>query len=160
MESHTSFSFIAESTLGKLCKWLRMAGFDAVFDHRSPDPARLAAMAAREDRTVLTRTARVYQAVGTDCAVFIHADQPLDQIRQVITATGIRRSHLTPFSRCIHCNRLVEPCPVEAIRHRIPEYITQVHASFHRCPECDRVFWPGSHNRRCTQLIDGWFDGL
>lgn len=157
MESPLPFRFLAESTLGKLCKWLRMAGFDTLFDPRVPSPARLAAMAARQDRTVLTRTQRVYHTLGAMYAIFINANDPVEQIRQVFTETGIQRHHLNPFSRCLHCNHLVEPCEIEDVRHHVPEYISQVHSTFHRCPQCGRIFWPGTHNRRSLELIDGWF---
>lgn len=152
------FRFVSESTLGKLCKWLRMAGFDTRFDPRVPSPARLAALAAGQNRTVLSRTRKVYQHLGKKNAILISDNHPHDQIRQVISATGIRRHHLKPFSRCLHCNRPVEPCALEEVRHRVPEYIFQVHDIFHRCPQCDRIFWSGSHNRRCLELIDGWFE--
>jgi uncharacterized protein with PIN domain len=150
-------SFVVESTLGRLCKWLRMAGWDALFDSGKPDANRLAAMDFLENRHILTRTQKVYNALGPNRALLIDVNSPLDQIRHVIKAYGLRYDQINPLTRCLQCNCQVQSCSARELSAEIPEHIIQIHRRFHQCPQCQRIFWSGSHAARCKALIDTWF---
>ena len=149
--------FVAESTLGRLCKWLRMAGFDTLYDRRVPDEAQLVALAVSQDRMVLTRTRRIFSRLPSTRAVFIACNDPRDQIVQVIDILGVRREDLRPLTRCLTCNASLAPCPRESVQGRVPEYIGQTQHVYRICPQCNRLYWPGSHAQRCLEMIDGWF---
>lgn len=157
MVADQPLSFVVESTLGRLCKWLRMAGWDALFDFGKPDASRLVAMDPLGHRRILTRTQKVYEALGEKRALLIDDNAPLDQIRHVIKAYGLQYEQLNPLTRCLQCNCLVHPCSARELATAIPEHIIQTHIRFHRCPLCRRIFWPGSHAARCNALFDTWF---
>lgn len=150
--------FVAESTLGRLCKWLRMAGFDTLYDRRIPNKSSLLTCAVQQNRLVLTRTVRIFSRLTSKRAVFIDGNDPRDQIREVIDTLGLKRDDLSPLTRCLSCNALLEPCPREFVQGRVPEYISQTQQTYRVCPECKRLYWPGSHAQRCLTLIDSWFD--
>jgi len=157
MHSPSQPRFVAESTLGKLSKWLRMAGFDTSLDDGTPNAHRLRAMGQGEDRIVLTRTQAVYQRLDSERDVMLTEDHPEDQIRQVIHRCGLQRRQCRPFSRCLICNRRVERCPVQDAQGQVPEHILFTQEDFSRCPHCRRIFWQGSHRKRSLAMIDGWF---
>jgi uncharacterized protein with PIN domain len=157
MDASPTLRFVAESTLGKLCKLLRMAGCDVVFDESLPEANRLADMAREDGRLVLTRTAEIYKILGPYWAVLITANDAADQIQQVIRACGIKRQHLKPLTRCLRCNCAVETCTSLQVQNEVPEYILQIHTTYHHCPRCGRVYWPGSHARHSLEMISKWF---
>jgi uncharacterized protein len=60
-----------------------------------------------------------------------------------------------PFTRCIVDNRLLEAAPPAAAR-LVPERSRTAGAPLRKCPECGRLYWPGSHVRRMQQRLAAW----
>lgn len=149
--------FLAESTLGKLSKWLRLAGFDTLYDPHRPDAFRIADCSKAQQRIVLTRTRQVYDLLPPSRALFIRHNAPLAQVRQVMQHFAVLRRDLQPLTRCAICNAPVEPCPKEKLIGQIADYIWQRHDRFHCCPQCKRIFWPGSHTERLLEAMQHWF---
>ena len=151
------YRFVAECTLGRLCKWLRLAGFDTCYDSHQPDARQLTSYVKTRSRIILTRTKQVYDYLPPGEAIFIQHNEPLDQVRQVIRHLRLRQQDLKPLSRCANCNVKVRLCPREKLIAAIPDYIRQQHDRFHYCPNCQRIFWPGSHAQRCLDAMQSWF---
>ena len=57
LEDKKEMKFIADATLGKLAKWLRIFGYDTLF-FRESDIDSLIKTARKEERIVLTKTPR------------------------------------------------------------------------------------------------------
>ncbi len=151
-------SFAADRTLGKLAKWLRILGFDALYAPNLSDAALL--RLAETGRTILTRTNAVqWVASGKHPVIFIRSDHPMQQVREVISALKLTPEQISPFSRCVTCNRPVEPVEKTAVQGQVPDYSFQTHDRFTRCPSCNKIFWPGSHTSRAGRLIDQLFSG-
>lgn len=140
--------FVAENTLGKLAKWLRMLGFDTVYE-REP----LAEKRPGAGRIRLTRTRRVAMLHAPGRVIFITSDRVLDQIRQVVTALGLTQADIDPFSRCIRCNASIESIDKSSVFGQVPDYIWETQDTFRRCPRCTRVYWPGSHTTQSLARI-------
>jgi uncharacterized protein with PIN domain len=149
--------FLADSTLGGLAKWLRLAGLDTRLDMLPPDPERLRQMCGDEHRWVLTRARRVYHKLGPNRCLFIRSNAPIEQVRQVIRDLKIQRPSLRPLSRCTRCNQLICPVSKESIIGRIPDYVWQKYDRFTACTKCRCIFWPGTHASRINLQIDRWF---
>jgi uncharacterized protein with PIN domain len=148
--------FAADRTLGKLVKWLRILGFDTNFGINVP-ANRLDAH-LEKNRIVLTRTKAIKKQIRTHRLVFITSNHLDKQLRQVITEIGICLSDIRPFSRCIHCNDPIVHVALEDVYGLIPDYIYETQNEFHKCLQCNRIFWPGSHTRRSLERIEYLFD--
>jgi len=148
---------LADASLGKLCKWLRLTGFDVAWDPTSPDPARLRRLSGNDRRWVLTRSHRVFKALEADRCLLVQPDTALEQIRQVIHHFGIARGDLRPLSRCTRCNQLISKASKQSIAGQIPDYVWQSHTHFMRCSRCRRIYWRGSHAMRIHSIVDLWF---
>jgi uncharacterized protein with PIN domain len=142
-----SLQFIADSTLGKLAKYLRLAGFDTLLDARSPDADRLN-MLAGPHRIILTRSVQVKKLIGDAQVIFIRANDPSDQMLQVFTDLHLQFKDLHPLTRCAVCNRLLTALPKDKAQGRVPDYTWQQHCLFKECPECKRIYWQGTHAKR------------
>lgn len=151
-------AFVVESSLGKLSKWLRLAGLDTRFDPRvPPDFQRLRQWAESENRIVLTRTQRIFRFLPDCEGLLIQSDLPAMQMRQVLGHFRLRRCDLQPLSRCLRCNQLLRPIEKAHLPEDIPEYIRHTHEQFRICARCRRIYWPGTHSERALALMDSWF---
>jgi len=152
-------SFVAETSLGKLTKWLRLAGLDTRFDPQSPpDLQRLLQCAKSESRIVLTRTQRIFRVLPEHQGLLIQSDAPLVQVHQVLRHFRLRRNDLQPLSRCLRCNQLLEPIEKARLPGDIPEYIRYTHEQFQTCLRCRRIYWSGTHSGRALAMLNSWFE--
>ena len=139
--------FIADSNVGKLAKWLRMLGYDAVF-FEGDDDAYMIDRALKERRVILTRDTQIMKrgviTSGRLKAILIDSDQPELQVRQVIDALHIDLQS-RPFTICLECNNHLEERQKEEVKERVPPYVFQTQQQYMECPACHRIFWRGTH---------------
>jgi uncharacterized protein with PIN domain len=148
--------FAAEKTLGKLAKWLRILGFDTVYE---PDfPNRSLADFADTGRIILTRTQRIRAENASSKLVFIKSDRPFEQLQHVMHTLELDQTDTRPFSRCLKCNELITPVDKASVRHSVPDYIWETQNSFRICNRCRKIYWPGSHIKRSKNIINKLFD--
>lgn len=150
--------FIVDHNVGKLTKWLRMMGYDAVFFNGSND-AHMVAKALAEDRIILTRDTQIMKRkVITDGrvkAILIASDEPVVQMRQV-TQTLDLNYRFKPFSLCLECNRPLEERSKEQVKDRVPPYVFRTQKQYMECPECHRIYWRGTHWEAMTRELAGF----
>ena len=143
--------FATDTTLGKLGRHLRAAGFDTLCQHQCRSGGFFDTIEA--DRVILTRTTAVKVRFQSRPLVFIRDNDPLQQMMQVVRELRIEPSHLRPFSRCLECNMDISRVDRDAVRGRVPDYVWQRHQTFHACGKCRRIYWAGSHHdRMCNWL--------
>jgi uncharacterized protein with PIN domain len=143
--------FVLDGHLGRLAAYLRMLGFDAMHD-RHADDAALAAVAAAEGRTLLTRDAGLLKRGEVTRGAFIRATDPILQLREVVERFGLLTAG-NEFTRCLRCNTVLEPVDKTAVASRLPARVRERHEQFATCPSCDRVYWKGTHFDRMAARI-------
>lgn len=145
--------FLCDAMLGKLCKWLRIAGFDAAYARRSV-PIQLVDKARREGRIILTRNRKLLARENLPPHLFLADDRWEEQLLAVARAFGLDLG-AKALARCISCN--VE---LEAVESRqeveafVPEYVYRRVEEFYRCPSCKKVFWEGTHVGRMEERLE------
>ena len=143
--------------LGTLAKWLRILGYDTVFDP-DLDDHHLVRLARLENRVLLTRDRQLAQRHGVR-VLLLTATNLDDQIRQVLAEhhlPGGADLDLLParsLSRCPVCNEPLRALEYEAACARVPAYVAQTQDSFRHCPACARVYWPGTHWQRMSEYL-------
>ncbi len=148
--------FVADATLGKLARHLRLAGFDTLLDTQTPQPNRLAALAGN-NRILLTRSGKVRRALSSESLVFIQANDLGGQFRQVMTALALTPDDLRPLIRCALCNRMLDDLPKPEALGRVPDHVWQHQGEFKTCAKCRRIYWAGSHAHRWRERTLRWF---
>ncbi|MGD8342957.1 MAG: Mut7-C RNAse domain-containing protein [Desulfobacterales bacterium] len=148
--------FAAERTLGRLTKWLRLLGFDTLYESDLADKKFIDTL--ENDRILLTRTRRIRIQFASRRMIFVESDHLEQQLEQIFRELGLKADQTKPFSRCLQCNVRIVAVSKDRLRGRIPDYIFETHDYFHRCPQCNRVFWPGSHTRRSLAKFRQLFD--
>lgn len=135
--------------LGTLARWLRILGYDTLYDP-ALDDHQLARLARAEGRVLLTRDTQLARRRGVD-SLLIESEHLDGQIAQVVSSLDLDPARL--FSRCPVCNgQLVDLDPEEA-RERVPAYVARTHHAFKLCPGCRRVYWRGSHWQQMEERL-------
>jgi uncharacterized protein with PIN domain len=62
-------------------------------------------------------------------------------------------SKIKPLSRCIPCNGQLVPVNKEAILDRLEPLTKKYYDSFHICEQCDKIYWPGSHQEKIDAFV-------
>jgi len=144
-EAPDPVNLLVDRTLGRLARWLRLLGYDTIWDGDA-GPAELLSRAEREGRVVLTRDTLLVErrAVhrGRVRAVLVRGDLPTDQLRQLQAEEGL---HRVGPPRCLVCNSALDDLSPDQVRHRVPPYVAATQAKFTYCPVCDRVTWSATH---------------
>lgn len=147
-----SIKLLADSMLGRLAKWLRLLGYDTAYVRAIPDEA-LLGLARAEGRTILTRDQRLARRRGLR-ALYVQSDDLPQQVRQVVRDLRLRTTGRAP--RCPVCNRELISVAKRSIRERVPAYVYRTQREFSRCPQCERIYWAGTHWQRIRDQLRAW----
>ena len=135
--------------LGTLAKWLRILGYDTVYD-ADLDDHQLVRLARAQDRVLLTRDRELATRRGVR-VLSVKSEDLDDQVRQVLAELELETDR--SFSRCPVCNEPLRALDREAARGRVPPYVAQTRKTFKSCPKCRRVYWRGTHWRRMDEQL-------
>lgn len=144
--------FLLDNHLGRLASYLRMLGFDCLYENDYRDEE-LAGILQREERTLLSRDRRLLMR-----KVVTHGYCPrsLDSRQQLIEV--IQRFDLVqwivPFHRCLRCNHPLETVSKEAVLDRLEPLTKLYFDEFQICPACKQIYWKGSHYERMQAIVE------
>jgi uncharacterized protein len=140
--------------LGKLAKWLRILGFDTRYeplkDQEQIDSYRTQGFFLITRKEKLCGQARVF-CLGNG--------NPIEQLREVVTLASITQQDVRLLQRCVICNEQLREVTRDEVFGIVPDYVFGTLTSFHRCPQCLKVYWPGSHPERMMHRLEqelGW----
>ncbi len=144
--------FIADSMLGRLARWLRILGYDVVYETSISDDD-LIAKALRENRIILTMDRELADRESARNALLLKSFDYKEQLKHVITYYKIDcESHI--FSRCLLCNEQLDSIEKEKIKDKVPPYVYASHDEFDICPQCRRIYWSGTHRDNILETLD------
>jgi uncharacterized protein with PIN domain len=133
-------------------RWLRIAGYDTAIAETGSLDAELLAVAAAEARVLLTcDRALGAQAAGALVLGSERLDEAAGALRRRLGIDWLR----APFSRCLLDNAELRPADAQALA-RVPGSAQHEGETVTVCPECARVYWPGSHVRRMRARLERW----
>ncbi|MEK2688251.1 Mut7-C RNAse domain-containing protein [Bdellovibrio sp. GT3] len=146
--------FIVDVNLGKLAHLLRMMGFDVIYDRWLQDDVEIARISKFENRLLLTRDRNLLKRREVDRGYFVRSDIPQEQLLEVMKRYDLG-GETQLCSRCIHDNTPLEPIAKEQILDQVPPLVAETYSEFSICPDCQRVYWEGSHFESMKNLRDG-----
>jgi len=149
--------FIADENVGKLCKWLRILGYDV--SYYSPiEDAELIRKAVRENRTILTRDSGIPKWNMAKSCLLLESSNPTEQLKQVVEHFNLAVSKELIFTRCTECNVPVVHVSKSNLKSKVPPYVYKTHEEFAQCPSCGKVYWRGSHYENVLKRLSDIFD--
>jgi hypothetical protein len=144
--------FLADSSLGRLSKWLRILGYDTVYWRGEADRIFLR-KAEKEGRAVLTRRKDVLARQHPGIVFFVESDRVEGQLVEVLEKLGLKPEPENLFTACLRCNESLKEAKSEEVRPLVPDYVFRTQSEFRVCPGCGGVFWPGTHRERALSAL-------
>jgi uncharacterized protein len=144
--------FILDGHLGRLAAYLRMLGFDCLYQN-DYDDEELAELAHQEGRILLSRDRRLLMRKVISVGYCLRSLDPVEQLAEVIERFDLE-NRIVPFHRCLRCNHPLEPVAKEAILDRLEPLTRLYFDEFQICPACKQIYWKGSHYERMARLIE------
>jgi len=127
--------------LGTLARWLRILGYDTLYDAGLSDNE-LVRLARAEGRVLLTRDRQLMRRRNVRL-LYIASEDWETQVRQVLADLPLPPP--APFTRCLVCNEPFVPISRDEAWGMVPPYVFATHEQFSLCPACNQVYWRGTH---------------
>ena len=144
--------FVCDDNLGKLAKYLRILGFDTLFQENISDPE-LMRLAASQERFLLTRDHHLIQFSHPYGILLLDDDDSLGQLAMTIISLGLIIDPELLFQRCSRCNEIALPVDMDRVKNQIFPFILRTQNEISRCPSCGRFYWKGSHYTRLLRQM-------
>lgn len=144
--------FVVDANLGKLTKYLRMLGFDSLYDNRFEDEE-IIRIATDEDRLILTRDLEMLKNSKVTQGYFLRSSQPEQQLLEVNEKFDLYR-YFRAFSRCMICNGRVKSVEKSKVKDLVKEETYRIFSDFYQCNQCRQIYWKGSHYEKMEALVN------
>ncbi|MGE5394050.1 MAG: Mut7-C RNAse domain-containing protein [Candidatus Saccharibacteria bacterium] len=144
-------AFICDVHLGRLCKYLRMLGFDTLYSN-DYTPQKIIEISNAEKRIILSKNIQLIRHKEVTHAYWVRSANPREQLNDLIYGLDILK-WAQPLTRCLNCNSMLERVKKEDIINRLEERTATYYTEFFRCPGCDQIYWKGSHYESMLEFI-------
>ena len=144
--------FVLDTHLGRLAAYLRMLGFNALYSNDYNDST-LTEISVDEKRILLTRDKKLLMRKQITHGYYVREKQPQRQLLEIVSRFDLAKS-LKPFTRCLHCNDIIQPVSKEVIAHHLMPLTKAHYNEFWQCEHCQKIYWKGSHYQRMQQFIN------
>jgi uncharacterized protein with PIN domain len=149
---NTEPRFVCDDNLGKLARYLRVGGFDTIFDKNITDGT-IIQISLDEQRHILTRDHRLIERTLVRDYFLIENNLWPDQLRAVMSHFGLRFKKERMFVRCLEDNTVIVPVEKKEIKELVYPFTYKTHDEFRQCPTCKRVYWSGTHITAVTDRL-------
>ncbi|MCX6005105.1 MAG: Mut7-C RNAse domain-containing protein [Chloroflexi bacterium] len=147
--------FIVDSNVGKLAKWLRMMGYDALFFDEEDD-GRMVKIALAQGRIIITKDSEFMKrrviTAGRVKAILVSGDNSELQMQKVIDTLQLNIEY-RPFTRCIECNVELISRERGDLEQVVPARVFAIQEQYMECPSCHRIYWRGTHWQAMSQKL-------
>ncbi len=145
--------FLCDAGLGGLARWLRAAGYEALW-FPDIDDADLLRRAQRFNATVLTTDSLMMErGVLRDGIIRALWLPPTLKKREQLAVVLREFSLEVREPRCMSCGGELRPTDKESLRERIPPKTWRWRDDYFVCANCGRLFWRGTHWQRIEEAL-------
>lgn len=145
--------FVVDTNVGKLARYMRMLGFDALYDNHFADEE-IIRISKEESRVILTRDLGILKNNAVSRGYYLRAQDPWEQLREVSQRFDLISS-ISPFSRCMECNGVLDRVEKHLILEHLDDETRDIFDEFYQCDSCRKIYWKGSHYEHMLALIEG-----
>ncbi len=143
--------FVIDVHLGKCARYLRMLGFDCIYEPDWDDET-IIDFALENRRIILTRDRGILKQTRVTHGYWVRSKNPVDQVREVLAALDLN-AQIRPLTRCLDCNGVIHQVGKVQIGGEVDPAILSRFDAFWRCRDCGKIYWRGSHHARMLQRI-------
>jgi uncharacterized protein len=146
-----NLKFILDVHLGRLSKYLRLLGFDTLFEKDLSD-SQIINISLSQHRIILTRDRGLLKTGTVTHGYWIRSSKPTGQLKEIMNRFNLKSS-LIPFSRCLECNGILEEVSKREIMELLLPKTRDFYSEFKKCRTCGKVYWEGSHYEKMKYFI-------
>lgn len=143
--------FAVDKMLGRLAKWLRILGYDTLFNPYVPS-REVMKQAIGEKRIFITRDSKAAGNPELTGFYIVRSENYREQLREVVNHFRLDISSRL-FTRCTICNEEIVLVEKEKVIAQLPEQSASAFDSFYQCPKCKRVYWNGTHTQNTKKRL-------
>ncbi len=133
-------------------------GYDTLFFEGGDDSLMVKAALA-QGRVILTKDTGIMRrrvvTSGRLKVVLIEGDDPELQLKQVTENLNLS-CQFRPFTLCLECNQTLIERSREEVKDLVPPYVFKTHDQYVQCPNCQRVYWKGTHWVQMTRKLENF----
>ena len=138
--------FLADGMLGKLARWLRMLGHDAIYLVEFDD-SELLELAKKEERVLLTKDLELYKRAisrGLD-SYYVEGKTEPERIAEVAKRYSLPLVIDMDKSHCPLCNTKLAVASKEQLQCELEKNTFTYYSKFWKCSNCGQIYWQGAH---------------
>jgi len=143
--------FVADVHLGRLAHYLRMIGFDVLYENNFEDN-KIVKISLEEKRAILTKDKGMLKRSEATHGYCVKSSKVREQIVEVIKRFDLKKL-IGEFTRCIDCNTILKSISKNEIINELPPKVSRSQKSFSICPSCKKLYWKGTHHQRMLSFI-------
>jgi uncharacterized protein with PIN domain len=128
-----------------------MVGVDVLFQNNFTDNV-VATIAEKDNRIVLTRDVGLLKYREIKWGYWLRSQRTTSQLNEVLNHFDLA-SAISPFTRCINCNGIIDCVEKEKVISQLPPKTIQFFNEFYQCRSCGKVYWKGSHYQNMWEKI-------
>jgi uncharacterized protein len=149
--------FLLDGMLGKLSRWLRMLGYETIYQNDRPDNDLLAA-AKQDSLTLLTSDEELYRTAsirGLESFLVQGRTEP-ERLANLAKRYNLTLKINPKDSRCPTCGSLIREISKDEAEGAVPPATFKVYSTFWVCTnaKCAKVYWQGSHWKKIEQTLE------
>jgi hypothetical protein len=143
--------FIADVHLGRLAKYLRILGFDCLYQNDFSDEY-IIETSIKEKRIILTMDRGILKNSRVKYGFLVKSKKVKEQLRNVMDRFDLY-GKTRPFSLCIDCNEKLNRISRNEASKVFTYLGDEYYKEFYRCPSCNKVYYKGSHYERMFEKL-------
>lgn len=147
--------FLCDEMLGRLCRYLRAAGYDVLLANGGRSDGELLRQCREEGRYFLTQDQLVQEHKAARGVALLLPQGDLDRLAAALGAHFELDWLAHAFTRCLEDNTPLLAADAAALA-RVPADALRPNEPLCRCPACGRVYWRGSHYKRMRARLVAW----
>lgn len=144
--------FVADAHLGRLARYLRLVGFDTLYENDPGDTA-LVEIAAAQGRILLSRDRALLARPRITHGLWVPQTAPREQLTWLVERLDLN-CLFRPFTRCMGCNGLLSAVDKDDLKELVPQRVLALHDAFWRCGHCAQIYWRGTHYERLRAFVE------
>lgn len=146
--------FIADAMLGRTARWLRLSGYDVIYDTELNESMALR-ISREEGRTILTRDKDLYEKAkrNNTKALLLKNNDFTERIREIQKQLGVIIQDNPKLARCPECNGEIETIQKIEVGPEVPPKVTEHTDQFWRCTQCKKIYWQGGHWKNISSFV-------
>ncbi|HLD80458.1 MAG TPA: Mut7-C RNAse domain-containing protein [archaeon] len=147
---------MTDEMLGKLTRWLRLCGYDALYAKgKGWGDNEILLEAHDSKRVLLTRDVALAQKSKRIArCVLLGSIYVEGQLGEVVKALGLSPPKAPTPRHCTECNALVKDAGIEEVEKSVPYSVRSPARQFWKCTKCGKVYWVGAHWKRIQGVLE------